>query len=64
MKMKNSERLQKHFKFRYGVCNRYHTRMTKIKEYDIEDEEELLETIMLEPETDKNWDKGWEWVDP
>lgn len=38
--------------------------MTKIKEYNIEDEDKLLEAIMLEPETDKDWDKGWRLIDP
>lgn len=34
--------------------------MTKIKEYNIDDEDELLEAIM----TDENWDKGWKLIDP
>ena len=38
--------------------------MTKIKEYNIDDEDELLEAIMLEPETDKDWDKGWTLIEP
>jgi len=35
-----------------------------MKEYNIDDEDKLLEAIMLEPETDEDWDKGWTRIVP
>lgn len=37
--------------------------MTKIKEIDAKDEDELLELLWSEPEYNKDWDKGWKWID-
>lgn len=38
--------------------------MRKIKEFYAKDEDELLEQVMLWPKFDKEWDKGWERVEP
>ena len=38
--------------------------MTKLKEFKAKDEDELLDSVILWPESDKEWDRGWEWIDP
>ena len=38
--------------------------MRKIKEFDAIDEDELLEQVMLWSKVDKEWDKGWERIEP
>lgn len=38
--------------------------MNKIKEFDVGDEDELLDAVTKWTESDEEWDKGGEWVVP
>lgn len=38
--------------------------MKKIKEFSAANEDELLEQVMLWPNVDKEWDKGWKRIEP